>query len=78
MSINEYRKRKQLSSDSDKTSPTKIETSSNYVTNAISTGADSTSEQAENTLISPISKKSTDDKVTGKLKKKPVYSSESI
>lgn len=66
LSITEYRKRKQLSSDSDKTSPTKTETSSTNVNNAISNTADSTSEQTENTLISPISKKSSDDKVTGK------------
>ncbi len=68
LSINEYRKRKQLSSDGEKTSPIKAETiSNNRVSNAILTSADSTSEQNENSLTSPISKKSSDEKVTGKL-----------
>ncbi|XP_037031288.1 uncharacterized protein LOC119070877 [Bradysia coprophila] len=64
LSINEYRKRKQLSSDNVNSSPTKAEPSSNNVSNAITTGADSTSEQNENTLTSPIAKKSADEKVT--------------
>lgn len=49
-----------------KSSPTKAEPSSNSISNATSTGADSTSEQNENALTSPIAKKSADDKVTGK------------
>lgn len=77
LSINEYRKRKQLSSDNEKTSPTKAEPSSNNVTTAISTSADSTSEPNEGALVSPISKKSpADDKVTGKWKQKKTFAIE--
>ncbi|KAJ6646257.1 Inactive histone-lysine N-methyltransferase 2E [Pseudolycoriella hygida] len=70
LSINEYRKRKQLSSDSH-TSPTKMETTSK-TSKSTTTNSDTTSEQTESTLrsakestlVSPVSKKSADDKVT--------------
>lgn len=37
------------------------------VSNVVTTGADSSSQEIENTLASPIAKKSADEKVTGKI-----------